>query len=284
LTNYEESRVYKYDYERVFYTTIRVLQKSGCYIRAADFKAGVIFATYGDFFHAEWEHIPRVGYWGRNSNILEYVWIVFTASENYTELKLRSGYGHKTGKDFLFSQKHWEDILYGLDTELKTNKSSYFPPQKIPRKPRSLRSIFAVFVNIFLIYLFVYIFSNYEGDSIWLTLSGYESILVIGGLSLTSGSILNSFRQYKIGIPINIIGIFLVIFSLNLMAIILFVLFNIIVLRDAWFYSKWDKIVSEQKRNRSHNPTSPKSICPYCYETLNKPVNSCPYCEEHFTV
>jgi hypothetical protein len=259
-----------------------VLQKSGCYIRAADFKAGLIFATYGDFFHAEWEHIPRVAYWGRNSNILEYVSIIFTADDIYTELKLRSGFGHKIGKDVWFSQKHWEDILYSLDIELKSQKSFVFAQQKIPRKPRSLRSIVAVFVNLFLLYLFAYIFSNYKSDSLWLGISGYESVLLIGGLSLTVGAIFNSFRQYKIGIPMDIIGIALVISSFNFMGIILFVLFNLVVLRDVWFYSKWNKLVSRQMRNRAHKPKIPESVCPNCYETLDKPVNSCPFCLEEF--
>lgn len=277
MYKYEVGRVYKYDYERVYYTTLRMLQRSGCTIRAADFYAGVIFATYGDFFHADWEFIPGVIKGGD----YEYVWIVFTADENYTELNLYSSY----------IKKNWEDVLYNLDTELKTHKSFFFTPQKIPRKPRSFRSIVAIFVNLILIYLFVYILKNYEGilknyigNFFWFRFTGYEYVLVIGGLIVTAGAFFNAIRQYKIGIPISITGIVLLICSLNLIAITLFVIMNIIVLRDAWFYSKWNKIVSNQKRNKYHKQTIPKSICPYCYETLNNQVKSCPYCKEKFII
>ncbi len=243
---YEESRLYKYSYEEVFHTTLKVLQSSGCHIKAADFKAGLIFATYGGFFRGDVEWPSRV-------SILEYIWILFTPDDTFTEIKMKSGRTVSGNGDF-----NWEDILYKLDIKLKEHNSYSISQGKIHQKPRSIYSVIAAFLNPIFIYL-VYNLS-YTGGFIYSNFPGNKFILLIGGLIITSGAIFNAFRFYKIGIVLSIIGVILLISSLNLLAIMPLSIWNIFVLRDAWEYSKWNKYISEQRRNKKHKKILPITL------------------------
>jgi hypothetical protein len=227
LFAYEESRVYKKNYEEVFYKTIKVLRSSGCHIKAADFKAGIIFATYGGFFRDNVD-------WPNRAYTLEYIWVLFTHDDTFTEIKMKSGRAILGDQDF-----KWEDILYKLDIKIKEHNSYSISQSKIHQKPRSVYSIIAAFINPVFVFLIIYS-ASYTEVFFYSNFPGNELILLVGGIIIIWGAIFNAIRFYKIGIVLSILGVILLISSLNLIAIALSV-WNLYVLRDVWEYSKWNK-------------------------------------------
>ena len=270
MLGYQDTRIYKNDYEQVFHTTLDILQSYRCKIKAANFKSGVILAFRGmtsDVWYLSWG---------------EYIWVTITARENYSELKMYSvGLTYSWGQ----SRKNVDHIINQLDLTLQIEKeyipstvpSTLFPyddkpkflrRRKLSKAPRPIIAI--LIASAYPIYIFILISFLPHTEYNLPTVEYYRMVLII----LVAGIVFIGLRLYKIGTTLSFIGSLLGTGWLSLL--------NFFAARDAWEYSKWKNYEKEQIRKMDPKQTIPKSFCPYCYSTLKGPAKYCNYCNTKF--